>query len=91
MSERKQGVIRSWNESRCFDVIRVGPPSSLERYFLHVSQIRSGTAIPSVAAVVRFEINDSKPPEEYKLPQAIRADIEMEVLPPPPAVTAGQR
>jgi hypothetical protein len=51
----------------------------LERYFLHVSKIRSGTATPSVGMEVVFDVSD-KPIREGDLPMAIRADI---LLPEP--------
>ena len=73
-TQKKSGVLRSWNENRGFGIIRVGPPSSLERYFLHVSQIVSGTATPAVGSDVYFEISD-KPIKKGDLPQAISADI----------------
>jgi cold shock CspA family protein len=72
--ERKVGTLRSWNE-RGFGIIRVGPPSSLERYFLHVNQIRSGTATPAAGSIVHFDVSDKPIRKEGDLPQAIRADI----------------
>jgi cold shock CspA family protein len=75
---RKTGVIRSWTEARGFGIVRVGGPESLERYFLHVSNIRSGTAIPKPGMGVEFELSD-KPAEEGKLRQAIRADIDTSI------------
>ena len=77
--ERKTGIIRSWHEQRGFGVIRCGPPTSLEKYFLHVSGIRTGVATPSVGMVLTFEVADT-PVEEGKLPRAIRADIEIESI-----------
>jgi hypothetical protein len=74
MDQKKVGVIRSWNEARGFGIVRVGPASSLEKYFLHVSGIRSGSAIPVVGSAVYFEVSD-QPVEDGKLPGAIRADI----------------
>jgi hypothetical protein len=70
---RKSGVIRSWRQERGFGVIRVGSPSSLEKYYLHVSKIRSGTAEPAVGMEVYFDVADALVPDG--LPQAIRADI----------------
>jgi cold shock CspA family protein len=72
--ERKSGIIRSWQEKRGFGIIRVGPPSSLEKYFLHVSNIRTGTATPEIGWAVEFEMG-SKPVPDGQLPQAVRADI----------------
>ena len=46
MSERKQGIVRTRNEKRGFGIVRVRPESSFEKYFLHVNNIRSGTASP---------------------------------------------
>lgn len=70
---RKSGTIINWG-TRGFGIIRVGPESSLERYFLHVSKIRSGTATPAVGMEVIFDVS-SKPVEDGRLPQAVRADI----------------
>jgi cold shock CspA family protein len=74
--ERKLGVIRSWHGARGFGIIRVGPESSLEKYFLHVSNIRTGTATPEIGMAVEFEVSD-KPAKEGQLAQAIRADIHL--------------
>jgi cold shock CspA family protein len=75
---RKVGVVRNFG-NRGFGIIRVGPESSLERYFLHVANIRSGTATPVAGMMVEFDVSD-KPAKEGQLPQAIRADI---ILPEP--------
>jgi cold shock CspA family protein len=83
--ERKLGVIRSWHQERGFGIVRVGPPSSLEKYFLHVSAIQSGTATPEVGMTVEFEVSD-KPAKENQLRQAVRADI---IIPEEPAVEGG--
>jgi cold shock CspA family protein len=72
--ERKSGIIRSWHQKRGFGIVRVGPESSLEKYFLHVSNIRTGTATPEIGWAVEFEVG-TKPVPEGQLPQAIRADI----------------
>jgi hypothetical protein len=71
--DRKIGVVQIASK-RGFSILRVGPESSLERYFLHVSKIRSGTATPSVGMEVVFDVSD-KPIREGDLPMAIRADI----------------
>jgi cold shock CspA family protein len=71
---RKSGVIRSWHEQRGFGIVRVGAATSLERYFLHITAIRSGTATPEAGMVVEFEVSD-KPAKEGQLRQAVRADI----------------
>lgn len=71
--ERKTGVVQVWSK-RGFAILRVGPESSLERYFLHVSKIRSGTATPALGMIVEFEVSD-KPVQEGQLPMAIRADV----------------
>lgn len=70
---RKTGVVLLWS-NRGFGILRVGPESSLERYFLHVSKIRSGTALPEKGMTVTFDVSD-KPVQEGQLPQAIRADV----------------
>jgi cold shock CspA family protein len=75
MAERKQGIIRTWNEKRGFGIVRVGPESSLEKYFLHVSSIRSGTASPDPGLQIFFEVSDKAPKREGDLPQAVKADI----------------
>jgi hypothetical protein len=71
--DRKMGVVLIASK-RGFSILRVGPESSLERYFLHVSKIRSGTATPAVGMTVIFDVGD-KPVQEGQLPQAIRADV----------------
>jgi cold shock CspA family protein len=78
MQEQKEkiGIIRSWTESRGFGIIRIGGPESLEKYFLHISQIRSGTGLPKPGMIVRFEIGDL-PVKEGQLPPAVRAHIEV--------------
>jgi cold shock CspA family protein len=83
--EKKIGVLRSWNEQRGFGIIRVGDQSSLEKYFLHVSQIRSGTATPSAGMTVCFDVSE-KPAEKERLRKAINADIDVDSLRPAPAV-----
>ena len=75
MFNRKQGVVRSWNEQKGWGVIRVGPVSSLERYFFHVSAIRSGTATPSIGMEAYFDTDDAADVREGQLPKAIRVDI----------------
>jgi cold shock CspA family protein len=82
---RKSGVIRSWHEQRGFGIVRVGPATSLERYFLHVTAIQSGTATPEVGMVVEFDVSD-KPAKEGQLRQAVRADI---ALPAEPKADGG--
>ena len=79
--ERKTGIIRSWHEQRGFGIVRVGPPTSLEKYFLHVSNIRKGIATPSVGMVLTFEVSDT-PVEEGKLPRAVCADIDVQSIQP---------
>jgi cold shock CspA family protein len=74
--EKKVGVIRSWNEPRGFGIVRIGPPSSLEKYFLHVSQIRTGTGSPVAGMTVYFEVS-SKPVREGDLPAAVNADVDV--------------
>ena len=44
-------------------------------YFLHVSCIRSGTATPEPGMEVFFEVDETKPVPDGKLPRAIRADV----------------
>ena len=80
--DRKFGVINSFN-SRGFGVIRVGPQSSLERYYLHVSKIRSGTATPTTGMEVFFDVSD-EPVLEGRLPQALRADV---IVPDEPSIS----
>jgi len=76
---KKVGVLRSWNEARGFGIIKVGPASSLERYFLHVSKIISGTATPEPGMRVSFEVSP-KPVSEGQLLQAMNADIDVHGL-----------
>jgi cold shock CspA family protein len=82
MSQKnKVGVVVSWNAQRAFGLIRVGDPSSLERYFLHVSKIRSGTATPKPGMRVSFEVSP-KPVKEGQLLQAMNADIDVHSIQP---------
>jgi cold shock CspA family protein len=74
--QKKAGVIRSWNEPRGFGIVRVGPASSLEKYFLHVSQIRSGTASPLPGMAVSFIVGTG-PVKPGQLQQALDADIDV--------------
>jgi cold shock CspA family protein len=81
MLEKKTGILRSWHDERGFGVIQVGPPLSQDRYFLHVSQIRTGTATPTVGMVVTFSVSP-KPVKEGNLPAAIDADVDMASVAP---------
>jgi hypothetical protein len=74
--ERKVGVVQV-SSKRGFCILRVGPESSLERYYLHVSKIRSGTATPVAGQTVYFDVNDSQI-REGQLPVALRADVIVE-------------
>jgi cold shock CspA family protein len=80
MSIRKTATVILWKKDRGFGVLRVGPESSLERYFLHFSHIRTGTATPSIGMTVEFEIDELKKVDEGKLPAAIRADVIVPVV-----------
>jgi hypothetical protein len=64
---RKQGVIRSWHEERGFGVI-VGTASSLDRYFLHISNVR-GTVPPAIG--LRVEFDPGPPLRQGDLPPAL--------------------
>jgi cold shock CspA family protein len=86
--ERKQGIIRSWNENRGYGIIRVGPQASLERYFLHVSHIRSGTASPKPGFEVFFTASDAPLKRQSDLPQALAADV---IVPDEPVADGGTR
>jgi cold shock CspA family protein len=75
MFNRKQGLVRSWNEQKGWGVLCVGPTSSLDRYFFHVSAIRSGTATPVVGMEAYFDTDDAALVREGQLPKATRVDI----------------
>ena len=75
MSEKKQGVVRSWNKEKGWGVLRVGDETSLERYFCHVNNIRSGSAIPPIGSECFFEVSDKPVKREGDLQQAIKVDI----------------
>jgi len=77
--ETKVGVVQHWNDARAFGIVRVGDRSSLERYFLHVSKIKSGTATPAPGMIVRFQIAPAA--KAGQLPQAIDADIDVQSKP----------
>src|ERR1700679_3035539 len=70
---RKVGRLRSWHPQRAFGIIKVGPESSLERYWLHVTAICSGTACPSVGMSVEFE--PGPPRVQGDLAPALKADV----------------
>jgi cold shock CspA family protein len=70
MSDRKQGVVRSWNKAKGFGILRVGPDSSLELYFAHINQVRSGTATPSVGMEAYFQVDERSIGIDGKLPKA---------------------
>lgn len=90
IQEKKVGVIRSWNESRGFGIVRVGPTSSLEKYFLHISQIRTGTASPLAGMSVRF-IASNVPVKPGQLPQAFDAHIDIGSTPSVDANAGGAK
>jgi hypothetical protein len=77
---KKRGVLRSWHEDRGFGVVRVGPPSSLEKYFLHVSKIISGTGSPTAGMEVLFLVSPT-PATEGKLRAAVEAEIILQSVP----------
>jgi hypothetical protein len=77
---KKRGVLRSWHEDRGFGIVRVGPPSSLEKYFLHVSKIISGTASPIVGMEILFLVSP-KPAIEGQLRAAIEAEVVVQSIP----------
>jgi cold shock CspA family protein len=72
---KKQGVVRCFYNDKGWGVIRVGDESSLERYFLHFSNIRSGTATPPAGSDCFFEVDEKSVGIEGRLPKAIRVDI----------------
>jgi len=74
--DEKVGVINNWNDPRGFGIVRVGDRCSLERYFLHISRIKSGTAMPTAGMTVRFKVSP-KAPAEGQLPAAIEAHIDV--------------
>jgi hypothetical protein len=72
-TERKIGVIRSWNE-RGFGIVLV---THKERYFCHITQFDRATP-PEVGEKVRFDVKPPRKPGE--LPQAINVTpIEIEL------------
>ena len=71
---KKTGVIRSWNSVKGFGIIQVGGPASLERYFLHVATIKTGTALPLPGMEVHFDVSTQAVLED-QLPKAINADV----------------
>jgi cold shock CspA family protein len=72
---RKQGVITLWKQDRNFGIIQVGGPDSLEKYFMHIRFVRSGTARPVVGQTVHFEVSPEAPRKEGELVAAIRIDV----------------
>jgi len=82
--EEKIGVINNWNDPRGFGIVRVGDRCSLERYFLHVSRIKSGTAMPMAGMTVRFRVSPNVP-AEGQLPAALDAHIDVDSVDPAPS------
>ena len=68
---RKQGVIRSWHEERGFGIV-VGSESSLDRYFLHISNVR-GTVPPAIGLQVEFD--PGPPRKQNDLPPALNVVV----------------
>jgi cold shock CspA family protein len=79
-SEVKHGTLITWQESRGFGIVRVGPKESLERYYLHVSKIKSGTASPTPGMLLNFRVSDAAV-QEGKLAQAVDVHIDVNSLP----------
>jgi hypothetical protein len=70
-SERKRGVVVHGRPEAGWWFVRVGEPGSLEVYFLHVSNIRSGSACV-IGSVIEFEVG---PLSRGTKPLAVNADI----------------
>jgi hypothetical protein len=70
--ERKKGVVVHGRPDQGWWFVRVGDTSSLETYFLHISNIRSGTSCLTGCAV-EFEVG----PITFgkTRPLALKADI----------------
>jgi cold shock CspA family protein len=81
-SERKRGTLISWKDERGFGIIRVGSKDSLERYFLHVSKIKSGTGSPTPGMLVNFRVSEA-PVQEGQLAQAVDVHVDVNSLPQP--------
>jgi hypothetical protein len=71
MNERKVGTIVHGKPQSGWWFLRVGPETSLEVYFLHASNIRSGNSC-EIGMFVEFEVS---PVIRGKKPLAINADI----------------
>jgi len=71
---RKKGVLKAWNEARGFGFISVTEGTRFLRFFLHTSQIRSGTQSPVIGQEIEFEVSDQLV-EKGRQPQAIEADV----------------
>jgi cold shock CspA family protein len=70
----KTAKLKSWNEDRGFGILEVpGSTFPLERYFLHISEIKEGPCPPPRNCVVRFEAGPPHKPGQ--LPCALRALI----------------
>ena len=74
MSDRKKGVLHSWNESRGFGFVHVREGKNVSRFYLHVSKIRTGTLSPLVGQELEFSVSD-KPVKEREQAAAIDVDV----------------
>lgn len=72
--ERKRGEVVVARPDRGWWMVRVGPPSSFEIYFMHVSKIRSGTAAPELGMTVEFDVGGPGKGPRAK-PDALNCDI----------------
>jgi len=67
----KTGILRSWNVARGFGFVeRPTAVLPLERYFLHLSEIKCGPNPPLVGSLVRFETAPAR--KLGQLPLAVR-------------------
>jgi len=81
----KTGILRSWNIQRGFGFLE--SPTNvlpLQRFFLHISEIKCGLNPPLVGSLARFEVDP--PRKAGQLPLAVRAwIIDPSELTPPTA------
>lgn len=74
--------VRSWNLNKGFGIIVGEQPS--ERWFLHITEIKSGATPPAVGSIVYFDAAPPRKPGADQAPRATNATVVALVEPTPP-------
>ena len=67
---KMQGILTSWRKERAFGFVM---DEARKQYFLHITGIIAGPAIPAIGSLVEFDISSAH--KNGKLPQAVNAKI----------------